>query len=436
MIDILSRFGERVFPERQILIRSRGEIINVTLPSMFQASVAIAAMLSAIAVAYDFAAQHDRSAQMAAVETLKSNLAEARQVADAADAKLQTLEAERDARGDQQQDAAEAAAQTAAAARTDVEALTARIQELENSVQVASHQSAENHSLYESTAAQLAQLTSEEKRLKAEHDKLAAEKGKLESKLDEMQEANDRASRSIATERAVMRQKMAELGEKTKPPGKSLDRAAPDDEAEAEEPVTTNNKQIASAEGFDLAKFLAGFGVGMKENSVGGPFVALDSGKEELKTSSDAQKLLASLPLVAPLEHFQLESRFGVRSDPINGRQAVHTGLDLSAPYRSPVYNTSPGTVVFAGYAGSYGKLVEIDHGMGIHTKYAHLNQITVNVGQKLSRRTRIGLLGSTGRSTGPHVHYEVTLNGVPQDPERFLQAGESLAMTGNKAGS
>jgi murein DD-endopeptidase MepM/ murein hydrolase activator NlpD len=425
MIDIFSRFGERVFPERQILIRSRGEIINVTLPSMFQAAVAVAAMLSAAAVTYDFAAQRDRSAQVA-VETLRSHLAAARQAAEAAETKLQQLEAERVARGDQL-DAAEAGAQTAAQA--DVEALTARVQELENSVQVASHQSAENHSLYESTAAQLAQLTSEEKRLKAE-------KGKLESKLDELQEANDRASRNIATERALMRQKMADLEEKTKLPGKSLDRPAATDEAEADEPVTTTNKQVASAEGFDLAKFLAGFGVGMKEGSVGGPFVALDGGRDDLKTSSDAQKLLATLPLVPPLDHFQLESRFGVRSDPINGRPALHTGLDLSAPYRSPVYNTSSGTVVFAGYAGSYGKMVEIDHGMGIHTRYAHLNQITVNVGQKLEHRTRIGLLGSTGRSTGPHVHYEVTLNGVPQDPEKFLQAGESLAMTSTKAGS
>jgi murein DD-endopeptidase MepM/ murein hydrolase activator NlpD len=156
---------------------------------------------------------------------------------------------------------------------------------------------------------------------------------------------------------------------------------------------------------------------------------ALEGGKADAKASEEAQKLLSTLPLTAPLDHFQLESRFGARSDPFNGRQAVHTGLDLSAPYRTPVYNTSPGTVVFAGYAAAYGKVVEIDHGMGIHTKYAHLNQVTVNVGQKLGRKTRIGLLGSTGRSTGPHVHYEVLVNGVAQDPEKFLQAGQSIAL-------
>jgi murein DD-endopeptidase MepM/ murein hydrolase activator NlpD len=419
MIDILSRFGERVFPERQILIRSRGEITHITLPSLLQASVVAAAIFGTGAIAYDLVLMRD-STDSAAVQSLTAELTLAKQAADTAGAKLQQLEAERQARGDQAD-----ANETAAA--VDVATLTSRVHDLENGIQVASHQSAENRSLYEWTAAQLAQISTEEKRLKADHDKLAAEKGKLENKVDQLEEAKDKAERSIAAERAALRQKVVELQQKMQ--AKQPEHGQNVSDAEEDEPVTTTDKKIASAEGFDLDKFLARFGVGMKTGAVGGPYVALDSAKADAKTNEDAQKLLANLPLTAPLDHFQLESRFGGRTDPINGHKAFHTGLDMSAPYRTPIYSTAPGTVVFAGYAAAYGKEVEIDHGNGIHTKYAHMSAITVNVGQKIGGKVRIGLLGATGRATGPHVHYEVLVNGVPQDPEKFLQAGQSIAL-------
>jgi murein DD-endopeptidase MepM/ murein hydrolase activator NlpD len=423
MLNIFSRWGERVFPERQILIRSRGEITHITLPSLIQASMIAATIFGTATVGY-YALTTRNSMDSATVESLKAELALAEQAASAAGAKLQQLEAERQARGDQAD-----ASETAAA--VEVATLAARVKQLENGIQVASHQSAENRSLYEVTAAQLAQIATEDKRLKAEHDKLAAEKGKLENKVGELEEAKDKAERSIAAERAALRQKVAELEQKMQK--KQLDHGtnmseAPEAEVD-EPPAAGGSKQIASAEGFDLDKFLGRFGVGMKSGAVGGPYVALDGGKSDAKAFEDARKVMESLPLTAPLEHFQLESRFGVRTDPFNGHQAVHTGLDLSAPYRTPVYNTAPGTVVFAGYASAFGKMVEIDHGNGIHTKYGHLNQITCNVGEKLSRKTRIGLLGSTGRSTGPHVHYEISVDGVPQDPEKFLQAGQSIAL-------
>ncbi|MEI9982796.1 MAG: peptidoglycan DD-metalloendopeptidase family protein [Aliidongia sp.] len=419
MIDILSRFGERVFPERQILIRSRGEITHITLPSLLQASVVAAAIFGTGAIAYDLVLMRD-STDSAVVQSLKAELTLAKQAVDTAGAKLQQLEIERQARGDQAD-----ANETAAA--VDVATLTSRMHDLENGIQVASHQSAENRSLYESTAAQLAQISTEEKRLKADHDKLAAEKGKLENKVDQLEEAKDKAERSIAAERAALRQKVVELQQKMQ--AKQPEHGQNVSDAEEDEPVTTTDKKIASAEGFDLDKFLARFGVGMKTGAVGGPYVALDSAKADAKTNAEAQKLLANLPLTAPLDHFQLESRFGGRTDPINGHKAFHTGLDMSAPYRTPIYSTAPGTVVFAGYAAAYGKEVEIDHGNGIHTKYAHMSAITVNVGQKIGGKVRIGLLGATGRATGPHVHYEVLVNGVPQDPEKFLQAGQSIAL-------
>jgi murein DD-endopeptidase MepM/ murein hydrolase activator NlpD len=110
-----------------------------------------------------------------------------------------------------------------------------------------------------------------------------------------------------------------------------------------------------------------------------------------------------------------------VRSDPENDRPGFHTGIDLAAPYDTPVYATAPGVVTFAGYRDDYGKIVEIDHGNGIATRYAHLHAFTVTVGQRVGAHSQIGYLGSSGRATGPHVHYEVVVNGEPQDPEKFF---------------
>jgi murein DD-endopeptidase MepM/ murein hydrolase activator NlpD len=185
-------------------------------------------------------------------------------------------------------------------------------------------------------------------------------------------------------------------------------------------------EQLLRSAGVDVERFVARF------NTVpigqGGPFVLADprKGKADGIAPEALQTMLGSLPLAAPLTHYQLESRFGARSDPFNHQKSFHTGLDFSAPYRSPVYNTAPGTVSYAGPRGDYGKVVEIDHGSGIVTRYAHLNRTTVAVGQRLAARQQIGLLGSTGRSSGPHVHYEILVNGTPQDPERFLNLGKT----------
>ena len=93
----------------------------------------------------------------------------------------------------------------------------------------------------------------------------------------------------------------------------------------------------------------------------------------------------------------------------------------MDASYRSPVYATAPGTVIYAGWLGDYGRAVEIDHGLGIVTLYAHLTRCLVSAGESVDRHSEIGLVGSTGRSTGPHVHYEVRVDGRPIDPAKFL---------------
>jgi murein DD-endopeptidase MepM/ murein hydrolase activator NlpD len=157
----------------------------------------------------------------------------------------------------------------------------------------------------------------------------------------------------------------------------------------------------------------------------GGPFVVPPKSDPSRELNPDQleamRSLIRSLPLSPPLDYYQLESRFGPRRDPFNRRMSFHTGIDLSAPYMSPVYATAPGTVIYAGYRADYGKVVEISHGNGIATVYGHLHRYIVSVGQTVAEHTQIGFLGSTGRSSGPHVHYEILVNDEPQDPEKFL---------------
>ena len=118
-------------------------------------------------------------------------------------------------------------------------------------------------------------------------------------------------------------------------------------------------------------------------------------------------------------------SAFGVRFDPFTRRPAFHSGLDFGGGYMTPIHATAPGIVSFTGVRSGYGNTIEIDHGGGFKTRYAHLKTISVNTGQRIGVGQRIGGMGSTGRSTGPHLHYEVWVGGRAQNPDRFVRAGD-----------
>jgi murein DD-endopeptidase MepM/ murein hydrolase activator NlpD len=135
------------------------------------------------------------------------------------------------------------------------------------------------------------------------------------------------------------------------------------------------------------------------------------------------------VPLTTPVRgsQFEITSTFGGRVDPFTHRVSFHPGIDFAGPWGSPIAATAPGTVVYAGPRGGYGNMVEIDHGYGIHTRYGHMSAILVGVGTKVSKGSLIGRLGSTGRSTGPHVHYEVWLADVVRDPSHFIEAGRHV---------
>jgi murein DD-endopeptidase MepM/ murein hydrolase activator NlpD len=113
-----------------------------------------------------------------------------------------------------------------------------------------------------------------------------------------------------------------------------------------------------------------------------------------------------------------------VRLDPFLNRPAMHTGIDFRGAPGEPVRATASGTVTAAGWSGGYGRMVEIDHGNGLATRYGHLSEIEVSVGQSIKIGQTIGRVGSTGRSTGPHLHYETRVNGEAVDPQKFLRAG------------
>ena len=155
-----------------------------------------------------------------------------------------------------------------------------------------------------------------------------------------------------------------------------------------------------------------------------GPLTNVATLDDEVARWEKMQVVLRSVPLAAPVDHYYISSGFGARVDPFNGARARHEGLDMVGTLRSDVLATAPGTVIHAGWKGNYGRVVEIDHGLGIVTLYAHLDSVAVKVGDVVDYRQVVGKLGSSGRSSGPHCHYEVRYNDKTLDPMGFLKAG------------
>lgn len=139
----------------------------------------------------------------------------------------------------------------------------------------------------------------------------------------------------------------------------------------------------------------------------------------------------SKLPFARPTTTSPQTSSYGVRFDPFTRRPAFHSGLDFAGATHTPIYSTAPGVVSFTGVRSGYGNTIEIDHGRGFKTRYAHLQAIGVRPGQRVAVGTRIGGMGSTGRSTGPHLHYEVWVNGRAQNPSRFVKAGDYVLQGG-----
>ena len=157
-------------------------------------------------------------------------------------------------------------------------------------------------------------------------------------------------------------------------------------------------------------------------------YVELD---DALDTLQRVQSVVKTLPLAEPMPHDVISSTFGIRRDPFIGRSAMHSGIDYAVPRGKPITIEAAGVVIHAGSMGGYGNMVEIDHGHGVTTRYGHMSRIDVSVGDKLGKGAAIGAVGSTGRSTGPHLHYEVRIDGHAIDPTRFYRINARIASVG-----
>jgi murein DD-endopeptidase MepM/ murein hydrolase activator NlpD len=216
-------------------------------------------------------------------------------------------------------------------------------------------------------------------------------------------------------------------GNQTKALG-AIDRAA--------ERSASRDAAIVAETGLDPARLSLPRG----EGGMGGPYIPADLDPNALDptltrvardvaTAERLKALMSFVPLRMPLSgEPSLTSPFGYRADPFLGRLALHPGIDLAEAYGAEIHAAAAGRVVHAGPAGGYGNMVEIDHGNGLATRYAHMSETLVEEGEAVDKGAVLGKLGSTGRSTGPHLHYEVRVDGEPIDPERYLRAGADLA--------
>ncbi|KRC82606.1 M23 family metallopeptidase [Sphingomonas sp. Root241] len=189
------------------------------------------------------------------------------------------------------------------------------------------------------------------------------------------------------------------------------------------------------------------------KGGMGGPYEPMDDNDgaagSDSAESADAQfralfltwkkldaleQTVISIPSMQPVDKLLFTSSFGVRSDPFRGTVAMHAGVDIPGTIGTPIYATADGIISHAGRQGGYGNLVQINHGRGIETRYGHLSKILVADNARVRRGQMIGLMGSTGRSTGSHLHYEVRVDGKAVNPIPFLQTGEYLTAVQNRA--
>jgi murein DD-endopeptidase MepM/ murein hydrolase activator NlpD len=171
------------------------------------------------------------------------------------------------------------------------------------------------------------------------------------------------------------------------------------------------------------------------EDAQGGPLELLTTGRDgsidprferlglSVARMEALENTLTTIPRHLPADRYSISSFFGVRRDPFTGRAAMHPGLDIRGAYGAPIYAAADGTVTYSGPMSGYGNAVEITHGNGLVTRYGHMSATHATVGQHVTAGTVIGAIGSTGRSTGPHLHFEVRLNGTAINPRPFLES-------------
>lgn len=298
-------------------------------------------------------------------------------------------------------------------------------------------------------------------KLEADAVRLKEEVGLMRERLSDMIESNENASiddKRLSYHKVLLQRDMAAaearaLQEKVRSLEKLISGMQEAQILAFRKMATLADGGISSIEDglSDIKQSLSRTGVGMetllsrirrdKETvGIGGPFIpapmpkpqhdlniSLVSLNQRLDRWYDLTTLQNSLPLGKPVERIRVTSPFGARGDPFQGAPAHHEAVDLGGMIGEPVYATAPGKVVRTGSWGWYGNMIEIDHGLGFRTRYAHMEKIFVTKGETVRAGDRIGTLGNTGRSTGPHLHYEIRIRGIAVDPMKFIKAKKNV---------
>lgn len=276
--------------------------------------------------------------------------------------------------------------------------------------------------------------TMENKRLLAENSQLTKQFQVVEGKLQALEtslervktfttklklitniDGEDRAMKLAMGAKPPANQPVEEFDQPMEQRGKVSELEKEDQEFATKPPMDEQRGELALSEHKDYASLAIRIDQSIKESQLREQSVL-----DLWESLSERQSLLTSTPNIRPAKGW-FTSRFGYRVSPFTGRSSLHAGLDIAAAPGSPVYAPADGVVTYAGYDESYGKMVTIDHGYGVSTRFGHTSQIYVQVGQKITRWDVIASVGNTGRSTGPHLHYEVRVNGVPRDPSLYI---------------
>lgn len=290
-------------------------------------------------------------------------------------------------------------------------------------------------------------LVKKEQRIQSKAERVAAYKDDIDEVADDLSKRQDLIEATVAPffndADITTEDETAEKSELVDKVGALTEEAASLAKVEARQLAfaqkITNIAQIrAKRAEAEIRKFGLSPKQFAQSGSRGGPYIPFfsDGRTEDPRFTKMAEALeymkalengLASIPSAMPAKTYTLSSSFGYRRDPINGSGAMHSGLDFKAAYGTPILAAADGTITKAGWMGGYGKTVEITHGNGLMTRYAHLSRLNVNVGQKIERGVQIGRMGSTGRSTGTHLHFEVRHNGRAINPHKFLKANPNV---------
>lgn len=460
----LSSFISRtLFPERQIYVRSGGRSRHFVLTPLAQLSgaVALAALLGAGAYAgYEaLAASGERAGMAARLEAQRAafevRLAAAEEARRALAAALEETRGEQDAaraalaRGEAER---AALAERLAATERDLAATHGRIARLDAALALAGERLAarEGHiaALEEALAAGAArtadleaafgELTAEMTGALDQRDAAERELAALRVERDRLlAEVGDRAARHealLARLEEITRSSLASLGELFARSNLDIDRVL--EEAQRDYtgqggpyvPLEDGMAADAGAATGNVEPVSFSRGGSLDEREAGGDAdLRVAALMDDLGTLDLMRFAAERLPFGAPVTGARLTSDFGPRRDPHNGKKEMHEGIDFAGPRGTPILATGDGVVVFSGRQRGYGIVVKIRHAFGFETVYAHLSRTRVKRGQQVKRGDRIGDMGSTGRSTGTHVHYEVRINGKPVNPRKFIEAARDV---------